>query len=441
MKTWLLSQWDALRGAFWFIPMLMVIAATAASFISLKVDKAYAGSNQSLSLGWTFERGPEGSRAVLSTVAGSMITIASVCFPITVVALQQASSQFGPRLLHNFMRDRGNQVTLGTFIAGFTYCLLILRTVNGTDSNEFVPHLSVTIGILFAIAGVVVLIYFIHHAATIMQAENVINNVGTELREAIDRLYPASVGREPQLPGQLPVAFDSEAVPVFSEESNYLEAVDGDALMEVATKRDLVLKLDHRPGEFVIEGNPLAHAWPAHRATDEVRDELRESFYLAQRRTLVQDVEFAVDQLVEVAVRALSPGINDPFTAMTCVDRLGAAICQFAEKDIPAPYRHDDQGKLRLVTRAVTDHDFTDTALRQIRQAARANTAVTCRLLETICAVAPRVKGESMRAALLEQAELIHKASRDALPDESDRDSVTQRYHAALDLLKPKLIA
>ena len=440
MKTWLFSIWDRLSGSFWFVPLLMVLGAVVISLVALRIDweAAGEGKEQELSLGWTFTRGPEGSRAVLSTVAGSMITIASVCFSITVVALQQASSQFGPRLLHNFMRDRGNQITLGTFIAAFTYCLLILRTVNGTDDNTFVPHLSVTVGLGFAVAGVIVLIYFIHHAATTMQAEYVINNVATDLHDALDRLYPKRVGEPRELHGELPVAFATESLPVSPETSDYVQAVDGDRLLEIAVKHDLVLQLDHRPGEFIIAGNPLLRAWPAHNMTDKIVSELRNCFFLDARRTLVQDVEFAVDQLVEVALRALSPGINDPFTAMSCIDRLGSALCQFADKDLPSRYRHDDKGKLRLVTDAVTEKDMVDAGFRQIRQAARTNAAVTCRLLETICAVAPRVKTAPMRAALLEHAELIFNNSREGLSDDADRESVAERYRAALNLLKPQ---
>lgn len=145
MKLWLYNRWEALRESFWFLPSIMVAAAIALSYAVIPIDRA-ARTDQWLTTGWTYSRGPEGSRAVLSVIAGSMVTIASVTFSITVVALQLASSQFGPRLLRNFMRDRGNQVAMGTFIATFTYCLLVLRTVNGVKEEVFVPHLAVTLG-------------------------------------------------------------------------------------------------------------------------------------------------------------------------------------------------------------------------------------------------------------------------------------------------------
>jgi uncharacterized membrane protein len=248
--TWLLSRWDALRGSFWFVPLLMVAGAILLSVVTLTVDQAAAERQLSLALDWSFARGPEGSRAVLATVAGSMITIASVCFSITVVALQQAASQFGPRLLHNFMRDRGNQVVLGTFIDGFTYCLLILRTVNGTEEHQFVPHLSVTVGLLLALAGVAVLIYFVHHAAASIQAEHVIAAVARDLSDAIDRLYPESIGRgaagvpAPDTP--LPADFEATAAPVPAGSSDYLQAVDADRA-EARTRYANVLESFDRP--------------------------------------------------------------------------------------------------------------------------------------------------------------------------------------------------
>jgi len=430
--TWFMSRWDALRGSFWFVPLVMVGGAILLSLATLTADQAAAERGTALALDWSFARGPEGSRAVLATVAGSMITIASVCFSITIVALQQASSQFGPRLLHNFMRDRGNQFVLGTFIAGFTYCLLILRTVNGTAEHQFVPHLSVTVGLLLALAGVAVLIYFVHHAASSIQAENVIAAVARDLRDAIDRLYPNSIGRGaadvPHARTPLPADFEATAVPVPAGASDYLQAVDADRLIRLAVEHDLVLHLDCRPGQFVIKGNPVLRAWPVARCPDEVAGHLRDAFIFGPRRTLFQDVEFAVDQLVEIALRALSPGINDPFTALACVDRLGAAVVEIAARPVPSPLRHDEKGVLRVVAEPVTMAGFADAAFHQIRQAARTNAAVTLRLLEVIAAVAPQVKDAGLRDALLSHADLIHRESQVGLPADADRADARTRY-------------
>lgn len=441
MKLYLLNKWDDIRTSFWFMPTFMVVGAVFLSLATISLDKALPSRNWIATLGWTFTRGPEGSRAVLSTVAGSMMTIASVTFSITIVALQLASSQFGPRLLRNFMRDRGNQVAIGTFIATFTYCLLILRTVNGTEDDPFVPHISVSVGLLLALASLGVLIYFIHHAAESIQAENVIAGVSYDLHEAMDKLYPKRLGHEPVEPeGEtdqarhptLPEGFERDSRPITASSSEYLQAIDVDLLLEIAKEHDIVLAVRQRPGKFFFKGGDLARAWPGDKLDDKLTESIRAAFYFGSRRTLSQDVEFAICQLVEVAVRALSPGINDPFTAINCVDRLGAALCALAEKVIPSPYRYDTDGRLRVVTDTSTISGIIDATFNQIRQSARTDTSVTLRLLEMIRAVAGHTHDAEFCAALRRQAEAIHRGSLRGLKDAMDRKDADQRYREAI---------
>lgn len=443
MKLWFANRWDSVRNSFWFLPSLMVVAAIVLSFAMIQADKATTHNWMAI-LGWTYSRGPEGSRALLSTVAATMMTITSVTFSITIVALQLASTLFGPRLLRNFMRDRGNQVAIGTFIATFTYCLLVLRTVNGTDDERFVPHISVTVALLLTMASVGVLIYFIHHSAESIQAENVIAAVSRELHRAIERLYPACHGHEPSeqhAEGErpsLPKAFESNARCVTSARSDYLQAIDVDRLLDLASEKDFVAAIEQRPGKFCFEGDILVRLWPCDDLDDDLVQAIRDSFYFGTRRSLTQDVEFAIDQLVEIAVRALSPGVNDPFTAINCVDRLGAALCMLSERQIPSPYRSDDKGKLRIVTEVSTIPGIIDAVFDQIRQAARANTAVTLRVLETISAVARHTQNREFRSALRHQAVAVHRGSQAGLKDSFDREEAEQRFQHAIDSLEGK---
>jgi uncharacterized membrane protein len=441
MKLWLANKWEDLRDSFWFLPALMVLAAIGLSLSTIQLDKLAADQKWGALLGWTFSRGPEGSRALLSAVAASMMTIASVTFSITIVALQLASSQFGPRLLRNFMRDPGNQVAIGTFISTFTYCLLVLRTVNGTEDEQFVPHISVTVALILALLSLAVLIYFIHHAAESIQAENVISAVSRELHQAIDKLYPAEIGQnqanaKPRGPeALLPARFDNDSRAIASPRSDYLQAIDVERLMRLTDERDLVLAIEERPGKFCFQGETLVRVGPRQRIDDETEDAIRGSFYFGPRRTLSQDIEFAIDQLVEVAVRALSPGVNDPFTAINCVDRLGAALCTLTEREIPSNYRCNDDGVLRIVADASTPAGIVDATFNQIRQAARTNVAVTLRMLETIVAVARHTQDGDFREALARQAKAIHLGSQAGLDDPSDRQDADQRYRDALAIL------
>jgi uncharacterized membrane protein len=335
-----------------------------------------------------------------------------------VTALRLSVTSFGPRLLRNFVRDTGNQVVLGTFIATFVYCLLVLRTVRGSDSAQFVPAIAITGALVLAMASLGVLIYFIHHVAASIQVTHLITVVSHDLLHTIDRLFPEKLGHggpEPRAWRKtcLPERFEREARPVSAARSGYLQAIDSEDLMRLATEHDLILRVTPRPGYFVIQGSALAAAWPGERVDERLAEKIHDAFIVGAERTLTQDVEFAVDQLVEVAVRALSPGVNDPFTAMTCVDRLGEALCQSAERTLPSPSRYDADGRLRVVVHPTTFTGVTDAAFNQIRQYGRGSAAVTIRLLEAIAGVAARASGEEDRAALLQQARMIKRGSVD----------------------------
>ena len=440
MKLWIAGWWEDLRANFWFLPTLMVIAAIALSLGTIHLDHAYSDTNVIAALGWTFTRGPEGSRAVMSTLAGSMMTITSVSFSITIVALQLASSQFGPRLLRNFMKDRGNQVALGTFIATFCYCLLILRTINGTDDQPFVPHISVTVGLGLALLSVGVLIFFIHHSAESIQAENVISAVSRDLLGAIDDLYPKGAGRgSVRLSSGYRQKFlghsRGEGRPIAVPESNYLRAIDVESLLGLAEEKDLLIRIEQRPGKFLLRDEEIAWVTPVDRVDDETAKLIASAFFFGRRRSLSQDVEFAIEQLVEIASRALSPGINDPFTAINCIERLGEALRDLAGREIPSPYRHDDAGRLRVMTRASTVGGIVDAAFHPIRQAAFGQVSVTIRLLETIAAVARHTEDPEFLRALHRHADAIHRGYERDLDDRLDRADARERYDEVMAIL------
>ena len=439
MRGQFFRYWERIRSGFWFLPSVMAGAAVALALVSVTVDKPVA-EWLALNFGWTFTGGAEGASALLGIVAGSMITIAGVVFSMTLVALSLTSSQLGPRLLRSFMRDRATQVVLGTFIATFLYCVLVLRTIRRADEIAFVPHLSVTLGVLLSVASVGVLIYFIHHVSVSIQADEIAARIGKELIERIDFLFPEQIGRgAPRIPTEPPEAgffeaFDREARPVGADGDGYLQFIDAEALLALAMEEDLVVRLERRPGNYVVASCPLALVWPGSRVTDRLTDQVQSLFVLGHRRTSDQDLEFGVNQLVEIAVRALSPGLNDPFTAITCVDHLGSALCRLATRDIPSTYRHDPQKQLRVIAPATTFPEVMDAAFNQIRQYGRSSAAVTIRLLETIAVVAGFVHRPEDRAALLRHAEMIARGAREGLPEDEDRQAVEERCQAVTQL-------
>ncbi|WP_204103802.1 MULTISPECIES: DUF2254 domain-containing protein [Spirulina sp. CCY15215] len=433
----LAKLWDSLHSSFWFVPSLMVVLAIALSFITIWIDHKQE-ANIVENIDWAYSLGPSGSRAILSAIAGSMVSVATTAFSITIVALQLASSQFGPRLLRNFMQDTGNQIVLGTFISTFVYSLMVLRTINGVEKDEFVPHLAVTIGIGLAIASVGVLIYFIHHSASSIQVDRVIKQVGDDLDVAIDRLFPEKIGRGTSKHGQeeslaaIPADFEEFSCPIKTIASGYIQGIDDNQLMRIATENNLLLRVQQRPGRFVVQGSEIVQIFPEKKLNKKLIAQINDAFVLGSQRTEQQDVEFPIDQLVEIAVRALSPGINDPFTAIRCIDQLSAALCHLAEREIPSPYRYDDHNQLRIIAKPISFADATDAAFNQIRQYGKSSVAVTMRLLEAIAAIAPFTHRIPDRTTLQRHADMIERGGQEGIAEELDYENVKERYLAAV---------
>ena len=440
--TKLRALWDTLRTSYWFVPSLMaagtVMLWTAVHAVDVRLKE---GGTQDL--GWIYSGGPQGARELLGVVSGSMITVTGVTFSITIVALTLASQQFGPFLLRNFMRDTGNQVVLGTFISTFLFCLLTLRVIRDTSRVTNVPHLSVSVAIFLTMASLGVLIYFIHHVSSFIQASNIIYVVSLELRQAIDRLFPEPIGvaAEQDAPAasdrrKLPPGFDAESATVTSSKYGYIKAFDDEMLLKAAMDHGLVVRLLKRPGDFVGEGDGIADVWPGLSLNREVEKNINESLLLGTQRTATQDVDFVFDQIVEVAVRSLSPGINDPFTAIICIDHLGQGLRRMAGREIPSPFRLADDGALRVVACGVTFPEMADTAFNQIRHYGRSSVPVLKRLLDTIAAVATHVGREEDRQALLRHALLIRETAGRGAREKGARLEVEEKCLATLSVLQ-----
>jgi uncharacterized membrane protein len=308
--------------------------------------------------------------------------------------------------------------------------------VRGGDGAEFVPYLSVTLGLVFALAGLGVLIYFIHHVANAIQAEHLIASVAHELGDAVAHLFPEKLG-EPgsearEAPEEAPAELETEGALATAGESGYVQAIDDEKLMSIACEEDLVLELLRIPGRFVIDGRALVRVRPSGRMSEEVAARIREAFILGRRRTPTQDPEYAVHSLVEIGVRALSPGINDPFSAMTCLDWLGAALSELAGRKIPSRYRYDDQGRLRVIADGTAFSAMADAAFNQIRQYGRGSVSVLLRLLDTIAAIAEHVRREEDRACLRQHAGKVARDAREALLNELDLQELEERHAATL---------
>lgn len=424
-----------IRASFWFLPSLLASSAFILSFITTSIDKmvAYRVDAQQW---WIYGGGADGARTVLSVIAGSMITVAGMVFSITIVVLSLASSQFGPRLIRNFMTVRANQLVMGTFVSTFLYCILVLRTVNASADARFVPGISVTIAIVMAITNLGVLIYFIHSVSESIQAQNIIARVCRDLDKTVDRIFPDKIGQADVLVTvtnktdyTIPKTCDREVCNISAENSGYLQAVDNDALMNVAIEENLLIHLDYRPGDFITKGSVLVTVWPGTKVDDKLLDEINTVFILGPERTLEQDAEFAISQMVEIAVRALSPGINDPITAITCIDWLGVILCKLANRKMPPSHRYDEENRLRVIRKTYSFQGLVDAAFNMIRQNSESITAVSIHLLETIATIAVQTPNKKDREILLNQANLVAEGCKIKLSTNSDYKDLNKRYN------------
>ena len=391
-------------------------------------------------LGWVYTGGPEGARGVLSAIAGSMITVAGVVFSITIVVLSLTSQQFGPRLLRNFMKDQSTQLVLGTFVATFLYSLLVLRTVRGTNFDEFVPHVSVTLAVELAIASVGVLIFFIHHVSRSIQADDVIATAHSELKATIDRLFPAEIGDDPAAADEGPESEiaaarrTGKACPVRSIHEGYLQAIDAESVIRSVTKHDALVEMEVSPGDYVLKGQVLAILRLVD-GNDDLLGTIIKAFVIGPVRTTCEDSRFAVQQLVEVALRALSPGVNDPFTAIACIDRLASALATLAQRQIPSPYRFDNNGQLRVIAHPDSFAEIAQSASAQIRHFGRDNATVTCCLLDGIGVIGRHAKRTTDVEYLKHLTESVAGEALEALSQDDDRAAISRAMQRTMAVL------
>lgn len=444
MKTKLYNLWYAVHSSYWFVPTLMTVGVVGLSLLTVWLDHTL-DDNVLAQHWWLGQGGADGAREILSSIASSMITVAGVVFSVTIVALSLAAQQFGPRLLSNFMRDTGNQIVLGTFIATYVYCLLTLGVVRGEDGEGggFVPHLSVICALLLALASLGVLIYFIHHVATSIQVTSIIAAVGRDLELAIRRLAEDVPPRQPgeaAAPDPADVAgpdFDREGEALGALSGGYLQAVQLDTLLALAARHELTLRLNRRAGHFLTQGDPVLHVWPRGRAADKVRRELLKAFIVGRQRTHEQDAEFAIEQLVEIALRALSPSLNDPMTATMCLDRLGAALSLLAQSPLPPRNHFDQQRRLRLAVAHTTTFDsLVKAAFDQIRQNGADKPAVAVHMLKIFENIALRLHDAEQREAIRRQARLLESQARRQIEEPEDLRAVEVQFKQTLQALE-----
>ncbi len=420
--------WGDLQSSFWFIPLLMVTGSIGFAAVLIEVDAA--GSAPWMDQ-WPrlFGTGAAGARQMLATLAGSMISVMGITFSMTLLALALASGQYTSRILRNFMRSSVTQFTLGTFAGIFVYCLIVLRTIRGGET-EFVPSLAVFFAFILALGGVVVLIYFIHHIASSIQASNIIASIAQETIVSIDRLFPEKPGHgseEDQDQDQVLRSLDERTWYVVpAEVSGYIQSVDNGALLRLARDGKNIVRMEHGVGAFVVQNTALVSLALTYPPDQKMIAALNGAYSISRYRTIDQDPAFGIRQIVDIALKALSPGVNDTSTAVICVDYLTSILARLACRPFPLSHRYEGE-TLRVIAIVPTFEGLLAEALDQIRGSAAGNDAIMTRMLGALHAIGSLTTDQRRRQALHEQVQWIAELADRTIESGHDRARIERR--------------
>jgi uncharacterized membrane protein len=414
------------------VPTILVFVACLLFLLTISIDWDVYHNHLSLPF-WIVTGSADAGREVLIAIAASIITVVGVVFSITIVALTLASQQFGPRMMRNFVRDIGNQVTLGVFVSTFVYSILTLVAITSDSHGTFVPHLSITVSEALMLVDLAVLIYFIHHISKSIQLPEVIAGIARDLFRAIDAEFPEIISDERPVPqgtgkplSEVRSLIEERGGSVAANASGYLQFVGYAQLVEIAARTDSVIRLEHRPGHFVVAGRPLATVWPRG-AVGQVDFALTKAHVTGPHRTLMQDPIFAIDQLVEIAIRALSPAVNDTFTALTCIDWLSAGLSRVSSRTLAEGVYRDREGRIRLIEANPSYAGMIDRAFDKIRQSAGGMPAVIIRMIDSLATISEETNSPDQRVVLLCQAEAILRLAEGSVSEPNDLDDIRAR--------------
>jgi len=423
--------YDKLRGGYWFIPSVMTFVALVVALALYQIDQ-YVPNDLLYNRLLIIQGSADQARNTLSGIAMTLVGVVGVVFSMTLVALTLASSTFGTFLLRAFLRDTTTQAVLGTYSATIGYCLLQLLFLPHDMRDNMFPQISVTFAVLLLMIDLAMLIYFFHHVSVSLQASTVTALVERELGYVIDNELGATRADKAESSEIIEtrrrrIQLEGRAVEAVG--SGYICAFDYAGLTQAAVRHGLVFLMTRKTGEFVCAGEPLMLAWPADRTdTASLAHEVNRACVLGDTRTMLQDPLLGISQLVVIASRALSPAVNDPSTAMLCIDRLGQALGKIAAYGERTGCHYDAAKELRVIERGNNFDVFAGAAFNPIRQYGRGTAEVLMRMLAAVRSVALFCRTDAQRQVLLQHARLIVTDSVTGLPSEYDRERVKEAF-------------
>ena len=432
-------NWDRLKVSFWFAPVVMGIAAIFLAWLMYELDSRIPNEvleNSRLVLSGS----PGEMRSMLVGMASSILATAGVVFTLLTLPLSTVAAQYGSRLLRVFLGDRTTQLVLATFVATFVYCLAAALSIPPTEVEREGPQLTVTLGMVFMLASFASLILLVQHISTMLQAPNIAAAAGDELRDVVLAEMPEEIFRDEKRKAgsdqQADLLAEKDGYVIRVREGGYIQYIDPHYVVTLAQERDVIIRLLRRPGHVVWHDTPVALVWPAGRVDEELDRQIRHAFRIGNVRTPTQDIVYGVNQLVEMAERAMSPAINDPFTAMTCLDYIGQGLALFVKHGENSPYYYDQNHRLRLFLEPVTFTELLDSAFEMLRHASRDNARVMMHMLGVIAKIGQAVNSvdetwiPAARQELARHTTLIQAESQAGNLIEQDRELITQRSEA-----------
>jgi uncharacterized membrane protein len=436
-------RWDRLMVSFWFAPALMALAAVLLAWAMYQLDNLIP--NEALENSRLILSGTVGElRSSLLNMAGTILATAGVVFTLLTLPLSTVAAQYGSRLLRIFMRDRTTQFVLGMFVATFVYCVAAALSILPVEVQPDGPQLTATVGLYLELATFASLILLVQHISTMLQAPNVAAGAGAELLDVVNAMIPADMKSGDDSKAGLETHPNSQGIPdnlaevegysVRVRSTGYIQFIDTDSLLYLTREKNLVIRLLHKPGQFVSSGIVVALVWPANWVDGHLDQIINSAFQIGSVRTPTQDVEYAVNQLTEMAVRAMSPAINDPFTAMTCLDHMGNGLVEFIRQSEKGFHHSDRDGRLQLASGQATFDTLLSAAFDMLRHASCNNANVLLHMLEVIDAIGQESKALEVRQLLIHHVNLIQAESRAGDLIEQDRQSI----HRSVEVLQRK---
>lgn len=407
---------DDLQSSLWYRPAVYTLVAAVLALTLPYVDGLTS---------WKFYNiGAENARAVLSSIASSMLTVVTLTFSILMVSFTLATQQFSPRILRTFTRDQVSQHVLGLQVGTFLYSLLIMVRVNEVNDRPFVPLLSVLGAIGLSMLGIGAFIYFIDHISRSIRVNYVIANIG----EQTVRLLQEEMGKPDDAAERAlqaaPHRQQKTATNLTAQSAGYLQGVDTERLVKIAEAHDLFLEMACQTGDFIANGRTLLSIYPAAALNEPLTEELHEQFDIGKERTMFEDVLFGIRQLVDIALKALSPAVNDPTTAMNCLDYLTNILVQAAAQPKHHTTRCDSQGVVRLLVHQITFESMVELAFHQIRHYGAEDALVVNRMIDALAEIATATTDAERQALLWRYLLMVRRSADRKLPDPQDRQQV-----------------